>query len=112
MKGGGFFTNHEPDVMLSEVHRQAAENPIIAMSKAVREGRKLAEGRFGDSAVIRRDDVVAKDVLAADQVLVGMNKSRRNYNRRIRDLLGRRTSPRRRMVIVSYASATIIRRVF
>ena len=29
VKGGGFFTEAEPDVMLTEVHRQAADNPII-----------------------------------------------------------------------------------
>ena len=36
--GGGFFTAAEPDVMLTEVHRQAADNPIIRMSMVVREG--------------------------------------------------------------------------
>ena len=29
VKGAGFFTDAQPDFMLSEVHRQAAENPII-----------------------------------------------------------------------------------
>ncbi|MEP4704761.1 MAG: AAA family ATPase, partial [Hyphomicrobiales bacterium] len=41
VKGGGFFTEHEPDIMLTEVHRQAADNPIIRMSMDVREGRDL-----------------------------------------------------------------------
>jgi cell division transport system ATP-binding protein len=31
VKGGGFFTDAEPDVMLTEVHRQAADNPIIRL---------------------------------------------------------------------------------
>src|SRR5687768_12152091 len=38
VKGGGFFTEAEPDVMLTEVHRQAADNPIVRMSMIVREG--------------------------------------------------------------------------
>jgi exodeoxyribonuclease-5 len=29
VKGGGFFTEAEPDAMLTEVHRQAADNPIV-----------------------------------------------------------------------------------
>jgi exodeoxyribonuclease-5 len=36
--GGGFFTSAEPDVMLTEVHRQAFDDPIIRMSMIVREG--------------------------------------------------------------------------
>jgi exodeoxyribonuclease-5 len=40
--GGGFFTAAEPDVMLTEVHRQAADDPIIRLSMTVREGGTLA----------------------------------------------------------------------
>src|SRR5688500_11043036 len=36
--GGGFFTERAPDVMLTEVHRQAMDNPIIALAGKVREG--------------------------------------------------------------------------
>src|SRR5688572_1511980 len=35
--GGGYFTEAEPDVMLTEIHRQARENPIIALAQTVRE---------------------------------------------------------------------------
>ena len=87
--GGGFFTAAEPDVMLTEVHRQAADDPIIRMSMVVREGGQLEEGTWGDSSVIRRAQVDQDDVLAADQVLVGRNVTRKNYNNRIRELLGR-----------------------
>ena len=48
VKGGGYFTEAEPDVMLTEVHRQAADNPIIRLSMDVREGRRLARGDYGD----------------------------------------------------------------
>jgi exodeoxyribonuclease-5 len=87
--GGGFFTAAEPDVMLTEVHRQAADDPIIRMSMIVREGGRLEEGTWGASSVIGRDQVDQDDVLKADQVLVGRNVTRRNYNNRIRQLLGR-----------------------
>ncbi|MBV9222113.1 MAG: ATP-dependent RecD-like DNA helicase [Methylobacteriaceae bacterium] len=88
VKGAGFFTDAEPDVMLSEVHRQAADNPIIRMSMTVRDGGRLAHGSYGESRVIRRDEVSAHTVLEADQVLVGTNRTRRAYNARIRELRG------------------------
>ena len=39
IQGGGFFTDGEPDAMLTEVHRQAQDDPIVRMSMDVREGR-------------------------------------------------------------------------
>ena len=89
VKGGGFFTDAEPDVMLTEVHRQAADNPIIRMSMVVREGGRLALGRYGESRVIRRAEIEAPQVMQCDQVLVGINRTRRAYNGRMRALLGR-----------------------
>ncbi len=87
--GAGFFTEHEPDVLLTEVHRQARDNPIIAMSMDVREGRDLMIGSYGPGAsVISRRDIDQDEVLAADQVLVGINRTRRLYNQRLRALNG------------------------
>ncbi|MER2606315.1 MAG: AAA family ATPase [Siculibacillus sp.] len=88
VKGGGFFTEAEPDIMLTQVHRQARDNPIIRLSMDVREGRDLDLGDHGPAAVIRRRDITADRILAADQVLVGRNKTRHLYNKRIRELRG------------------------
>ncbi|MBV5263044.1 ATP-dependent DNA helicase [Pinisolibacter aquiterrae] len=88
VKGGGFFTEAEPDVMLTQVHRQAADNPIIRLSMDVREGRALDFGDHGRAAVIHRREITADRILAADQVLVGRNKTRHLYNKRIRELRG------------------------
>lgn len=74
--------------MLTEIHRQAADNPIIRMSMDIREGRPLQVGMYGDSKVIRRASVGQKAVLAADQVLIGLNRTRRNFNEKIRRLKG------------------------
>ena len=89
--GGGFFTEAEPDMMLTEVHRQAADDPIVRMSMTVREGGQLPYGDYGGggSAVISRREIDPEAVLGADQVLVGRNKTRQTYNGRIRELLGR-----------------------
>jgi exodeoxyribonuclease-5 len=87
--GGGFFTEAEPDVMLTEVHRQAADDPIVRLSMIVREGGALERGIYGDSRVVGRGDIEPDEVLRADQVLVGRNHTRRSYNQRIRQLLER-----------------------
>ena len=89
VSSGGFFTSAEPDVMLTEVHRQAADNPIIRMSMLVRDGQPLPEGAYEGSRVIAAGDLDQQDILSADQVLVGRNVTRRRYNARIRELLGR-----------------------
>ncbi|WP_114945816.1 ATP-dependent DNA helicase [Microvirga calopogonii] len=90
VKGGGFFTEGEPDVMLTEVHRQAKDNPIIHLSMQVREGGRLEPGTYGESRIIRRREIDAAAVMEADQVLVGLNKTRRLYNTRLRELNGYR----------------------
>ncbi|MCR4283410.1 MAG: ATP-dependent RecD-like DNA helicase, partial [Bauldia sp.] len=89
--GGGFFTSAEPDIMLTEVHRQAADDPIIRMSMIVREGGLLELGTYGGSRVVGREDIDQQEVLEADQVLVGRNNTRRNYNARMRELLERKS---------------------
>jgi len=88
VKGGGYFTEAEPDVMLTEIHRQAENDPIIRLSQIVREGGEIAYGEYGESRVIPRSEIDAAAVLAADQVLVGVNRTRRLYNQRIRELKG------------------------
>jgi exodeoxyribonuclease-5 len=88
ISGGGFFTEHEPDVLLTEIHRQARDNPIIRLALDVREGREFMRGDYGTAKVIGREDVTQETVLAADQVLVGTNRTRRRYNQRLRELKG------------------------
>jgi exodeoxyribonuclease-5 len=88
VKGGGFFTDADPDVMLTEIHRQAAESPIIQMATTIREGGRLTHGNFGSSRIIPRSAVDRQEVVDAEQVLVGLNKTRSAYNARIRTLLG------------------------
>jgi exodeoxyribonuclease-5 len=88
ISGGGFFTDAEPDFMLTEVHRQARDNPIIDLAMRVREGGLLSYGAYGESKVIGKDEIERDAVLDADQVLVGTNRNRHRYNRRLRDLKG------------------------
>ncbi len=88
----GFFINAAPDVMLTEVHRQAQDNPIIRMSMEIREGGRLQPGTYGESLVAPcsavSGDRLRELVLGADQLLCGLNRTRTTYNRRIRALKG------------------------
>lgn len=90
--GSGFFTAQDPDFMLTEIHRQAEDNPIIRMSMDVREGRGLTPGGYGDSAVLRRVDVGQDDmralVMDTDQIICGRNQTRKTFNTRMRALHG------------------------
>lgn len=88
ISGGGFFTEAEPDHLLTEIHRQARDNPIISLAMDVREGREFMIGDYGSVQVITKSDVTQDLVLDADQVLVGTNRTRRRYNQRLRELKG------------------------
>jgi exodeoxyribonuclease-5 len=88
--GAGFFTDGEPDFMLTEIHRQAQDNPIIRLSMTVREGGALQLGTYGASRVVSRKDVTQRMALAADQILCGLNRTRREKNEKVRAALGRR----------------------
>ena len=86
--GGGFFTEAEPDVMLTQVHRQASDNPIIRLSMTIREGGALTRGVYGETRIVARNELDPALITGADQVLVGRNKTRRAYNGRLRELRG------------------------
>jgi exodeoxyribonuclease-5 len=74
--------------MLTEVHRQAKDDPIVRLSMEVREGRRLEPGRWGETEVVSRQALDPERVLGADQVLVGRNATRRAYNGRMRQRRG------------------------
>lgn len=85
--GAGFFTEvNRPDFMLEEIHRQAADNPIIAMATKVRLKEKLEDGRYGES-LVTSERLTPEQALEADQILVGRNVTRTGVNRRVRSLL-------------------------
>jgi len=88
IQGGGFFTEAKPDVMLTEVHRQAVDDPIVRLSMEIRQGEPIEPRRYGETQVLRKNDLDPQRVLEADQVLVGRNATRRAYNMRMRERRG------------------------
>ena len=83
--GAGYFTEAKPDVMLTEIHRQASENPIVYLATQVRNGTYPDFGEYGDSRIVTK--ISSQDAMNADQIIVGRNVTRDDMNRRIRKIL-------------------------
>lgn len=86
VKGAGYFTECEPDIMLTEIHRQAKDNPIIYLATEIRNGRIPDYGDYGDSRIVNK--LNSQDALNADQVIVGKNDTRHTLNKKIRKMRG------------------------
>lgn len=89
VRGAGFFTSRKPDYMLTEVHRQAAGNPIIALATSIRQGR-FQRQRYSspELTIVPAADLDPAAVTGADTVIVGRNDTRQKYNARLRELKG------------------------
>ena len=92
IKGTGFFTSTIPDVLLEEIHRQAKDNPIIAMSQQVRETGRIPNWKTGAARVSGASALTISALQSYSQILCGMNKTRHRANKKMRASYGR-TSP-------------------
>ena len=88
IEGKSPLTDVKPDVMLTEVHRQAKDNPILHIATCVRQGDRMPQGQLGSSRVIRKYDLTRKAMLSFDQILVGKNATRREINTKMRNIQG------------------------
>lgn len=79
-----------PDAFLTEVHRQAAGNPILHLATLAREGKDIPIGKYGDTAeVIRRKDYdPVLDIDDLPKFIVGTNKTRWRINQMMREEFG------------------------
>lgn len=89
----GYFATQHPDVILTEVQRQALGNPIIRLSMDIRKGRDI-ESHINTEHLVRRPKAgFSLDNFAhCDQILTGRNVIRRKLNRITRKLLGHHES--------------------
>lgn len=76
----GFFGIGEPDFLLTDIHRQAKDNPIIALSMMVREGNRPKIGTYGSSRVMKARMLDYEMIANHDQTLVGKNDTRKFIN--------------------------------
>lgn len=95
--GGGFFTGRTPDCLLTEIHRQARESSILDLATFLREGGdpwKRLDWSTEDCAVVHRGGNQRElwgRMTVADQVIVGLNRTRHKFNVQHRRLLGARS---------------------
>lgn len=84
--GEGAFTSREPDVFLREIHRQAAESPIIELATLARQGKPLPKSfSRGDVRVLPLTKETQPNVYRENtQPICGLNRVRWTYNLRIR----------------------------
>lgn len=81
----GFLTG-TPDAFLTEVHRQAADNPIIYLATRARKGEVIEFGDYGDGVLVVpvKKDIYTNDLDRDAQVIVGTNKNRWKQTSRMR----------------------------
>lgn len=96
--GAGYFTAGQPDFLLTEIHRQALDSPIIRWATAVRTGRGLSGLNWseGDSQVMKRAftakgskpplHLYSTFGVAANQTICGLNATRHVFNAKLRQL--------------------------
>lgn len=89
IKGASSLINGAPHALLTEIHRQAEDDPIIAYATRARNQIFIPYGAMGESKHVEKHELTTKEVLAADQILVGKNATRRDWNQQIRAALGR-----------------------
>lgn len=85
--GAGFFTQREPHYFLSEIHRQAAESPILKMATLAREGKPLPKGLLKNeqsTVSVLQQQAPVSTILMADQIICGTNKLRQDLNNLVR----------------------------
>lgn len=103
--GAGFFTDREPDRLLTEVHRTALDSPITRIATSIRaavpgDAAVGVPGADGTSGRFRG----VRNLLAYDQVICGTNRTRWQLINRIRDLSGHygpRPVPGDRIIILA-----------
>jgi len=89
IKGEGAFTRDAPDVMLTEIHRQAAESAIIRLATMARQGEPIGFGVYDQCvAKMRKGDITPAQALRSGQLICGMNATRLQLNNAMRAAAG------------------------
>lgn len=93
INGEGAFTRRTPDAFLHEIHRQAADSPIIELATMVRQGKPLPLNYNRDGVKVLPLTFQNKgEILRPDtQVLCGTHDTRYNYTQEIRRNMGYNT---------------------
>jgi exodeoxyribonuclease-5 len=85
ISGAGAFTRREPDVFLTEIHRQAAESPVLRMATAARTGAPLEPTDDERARIVKLGKAAILKGAARGQVICGTHRSRWGATKLIRD---------------------------
>jgi len=89
IKGTGAFTEAVPDVMLTEIHRQAGDSAILRLATLARQGEPIPYGCHDDYVwKMRRAEVVPEQLLRGGQVICGRNATRLHLNAAMKHAAG------------------------
>ena len=89
IKGEGAFTRDAPDIMLTEIHRQAAESAIIRLATMARTGEPIGFGSYdAHVAKLRKGDITPEQALRGGQLICGLNATRLQLNNAMRAAAG------------------------
>lgn len=86
IEGTGALIRDTPDSMLTEIHRQALNNPIISMSQRARNGIFIPFATYGSSGHVKQGSLTSEEVFLYDQILCGKNFTRVKLNQRVREV--------------------------
>mgnify|MGYP005853388173 FL=1 len=89
IKGDGAFTDADPDVMLTDIHRQAETSAIIRLATLARQSMPIPYGEHDDFVwKMRRSDIGPHQFLKGGQVICGRNATRLFLNTAMKQAAG------------------------
>ena len=103
--GRPFFLKN-PNVILTQVMRQAEGDPIVWLAHRVLENLPLQTGVYGKSSVIKKDDLNEYILKKSDIVITGTNKLRYEVNNLFREQI----TPVRRLDFLNVGEKVVCRK--
>ena len=69
-----------PDVILTEIMRQAENSPIIWMSQMILKGHEIPFGKYGDCYVVSYDELCDNMMKSVDMMICARNRTKDDLN--------------------------------
>lgn len=75
----------KPDIILTEIMRQAEDSEIIWMSQMAKQGKRIPYGRYNNSLVIPPEELTDEMLKSVNMIITGKNKTRDDVNNYYRE---------------------------
>jgi len=86
--GGDPRLMHKPDIILEQIHRQAADCGIVQYATDIRLDKYTPDARYPDVQITYGQNPKVKDLKWANIIICGYNRTRIKLNRKIRQING------------------------